>query len=180
MGEAPLLYVLGMINILSWNVRGLNGLNKQREVKLLCNELEVGLIGLLETKIKSNRIDAIADNMFGGWKIHTNHLSHYNGRVCMIWREDMYEVTKSSENSQAITCLVKYETMHIRFLITFVYTHNLKEERKELWEYLNQLRKESITPWIVLGDFNSVLHREDRIGGNTVTLSEVVDFQECL
>ena len=45
-------------------MRGLNGLNKQKEVKLLCNENNVGLIGLLETKIKINRVPELARTMF--------------------------------------------------------------------------------------------------------------------
>ncbi|XP_060210999.1 uncharacterized protein LOC132638023 [Lycium barbarum] len=31
-----------------------------------------------------------------------------------------------------------------------------------------------------MGDFNSILHAEDRIGGNQVTHAEIVDFQDCL
>lgn len=30
--------------------------------------------------------------------------------------------------------------------------------------------------WIVLGDFNVVLHIEDRLGGSPVTLANVMDF----
>lgn len=35
-------------------------------------------------------------------------------------------------------------------------------------------------PWIILGDFNNVLHITDRIGGAAVTLTEVKKFQECI
>ncbi|KAH0780953.1 hypothetical protein KY290_000551 [Solanum tuberosum] len=35
-------------------------------------------------------------------------------------------------------------------------------------------------PWAILGDFNDVLHSEDRLGGNPVTLAEVAEFQEWL
>ncbi|XP_060217032.1 uncharacterized protein LOC132644455 [Lycium barbarum] len=42
-----------------------------------------------------------------------------------------------------------------------------------------QLNLRSI-PWVVLGDFNAVLHAEDRIGGTPVTYAEIVDFQLCL
>ncbi|KAH0685006.1 hypothetical protein KY289_022758 [Solanum tuberosum] len=39
-----LVLSLGMVNLLSWNVRGLNGSNKQKEVKILCNEEKAGNI----------------------------------------------------------------------------------------------------------------------------------------
>lgn len=31
-------------------------------------------------------------------------------------------------------------------------------------------------PWIIAGDFSSVLSFEDRIGGNPETVDEMVDF----
>lgn len=35
-------------------------------------------------------------------------------------------------------------------------------------------------PWMILGDFNSILTPEDRICGNPVSQSEVVDFHNCV
>lgn len=32
-------------------------------------------------------------------------------------------------------------------------------------------------PWIIMGDFNSILNMEDRVGGSPVSVSEVVNFQ---
>lgn len=56
-----------MVYILAWNVKGLNAPNKQKKVIHLCNERSVGLVGLLETKVKESRVDNIVNSMFGGW-----------------------------------------------------------------------------------------------------------------
>lgn len=64
--------------------------------------------------------------------------------------------------------------------MTFVYAYNTKEERKSLWDYLLQVNGTIKEAWLVLGDFNSVLHKEDRIGGNPVTWVEVEDFAHCI
>ncbi|KAK4736571.1 hypothetical protein R3W88_000268 [Solanum pinnatisectum] len=56
----------------------------------------------------------------------------------------------------------------------------LRRIRKSLWEYLVRRSGSCQLPWITLGDFNNVLHTEDRIGGMPVTLVEVCDFQVCL
>lgn len=64
MWQARQLIRLEIVNLLSWNVRGLNAPNMQKEVKLLCNEEKVSLIGLLETKIKSGNIEILAGSMF--------------------------------------------------------------------------------------------------------------------
>lgn len=52
--------LLSMVKILSWIVKSLNDLNEQKEVKLLHNKYEVGVIGLVETKIKANKMDKVA------------------------------------------------------------------------------------------------------------------------
>ncbi|RAL50899.1 hypothetical protein DM860_005255 [Cuscuta australis] len=35
-------------------------------------------------------------------------------------------------------------------------------------------------PWCLIGDFNSILSCEDRIGGNPVTWEEIREFKECI
>ncbi|MCD7451386.1 hypothetical protein HAX54_011694 [Datura stramonium] len=53
-GNGSIVFPLGMVKLMSCDVRGLNGLNK-KEVKLLCNKLDVGLMRFLETRIKMNK-----------------------------------------------------------------------------------------------------------------------------
>jgi len=53
-----------MSHIASWNVRGSNWPNKQEDVKRFLHLCQVGLVGLLETKIKSQKVDNIAANIF--------------------------------------------------------------------------------------------------------------------
>ena len=52
---------LEMVNMICWNLRVLNSPNKQKEAKVLCNNEQVGIMGLPETKIKSNKIETIAN-----------------------------------------------------------------------------------------------------------------------
>lgn len=47
------------MNIRMWNLKGLNAPTNQKEVKILCNEVKVSLIGLLETKIKSRKLKSL-------------------------------------------------------------------------------------------------------------------------
>ncbi|KAJ8439192.1 LOW QUALITY PROTEIN: hypothetical protein Cgig2_003405 [Carnegiea gigantea] len=85
-----------MDSILCWNIRGLNGQNKQEELKIFLQNHSIGMAGLLETNVKSKN------------------------------------VTK--------------------------------------------------TPgaWCVLGDFNAVLHIQDRIGGDEIQDANIKDFADCL
>ncbi|KAM3219264.1 hypothetical protein P3L10_023795 [Capsicum annuum] len=166
-----------MVNIISCNVRGLNAPNKQKEVKILCNEENVSLIGLLETKKK---IDTMTDNMFAGWSYVTNLEEHYNGRIWITWRPDYYKVSTIFQTAQQIICEVMFIPLQILFDIPFVYAFNTKEERHELWESLVRHSRICTKPWMLLGDFNSILKAEDRIGEAPVVWSEIVDFKSCV
>lgn len=57
---------------------------------------------------------------------------------------------------------------------------NTKEERKELWESLVTHSMRCTRPWVVLGDFKSVLKPEDTRRGNSVTWLKVIDFHNLL
>lgn len=49
-----------------------------------------------------------------------------------------------------------------------------KNDKKELWGYLTQAGAYIGPPWLVLGEFSSVIHMKDIIGRNSVTLEEVI------
>lgn len=68
--------------------------------------------------------------------------------------------------------------MQVSFILTFVYAFNTKEERKELWTTIISLRSTIKQP--LIGDFNSVLKDDDRIGGNPILWAEVIDFASCV
>lgn len=94
----------------------------------------------------------------------------------VVWKPDWYEVRIINEIAHTISCQVKYIPMKITFMVTFVYAHNLRNERRSLWEHIHQLHMDCQLPWIIMGDFNAVPQQENKIGGNQVALSEVVDF----
>lgn len=71
----------GMDSILNWNTRGLNAPNKQKEIKILCTNKNIGMKSLLETKVKAENIEKVINNVLGGWKYITNLQHRYNGRV---------------------------------------------------------------------------------------------------
>lgn len=66
------------------------------------------------------------------------------------------------------------------FVLTIVYAFNTKEERRSLWCYLETMSRGVNSPCIAMGDFNSVLNFEDRIGGNSITMDEIEDFHQCV
>ena len=77
-GEYPLKE---MVKILCCNVRGLNSREKQVSVKRLIDHQQVGLLGLLETRIKTQHMGKVYLNMFSDWCFSYNNPWHKGGRI---------------------------------------------------------------------------------------------------
>lgn len=92
-----------MVKFLCWDTRGLNDLNKQKEVKLLYSSVGTNLVYFLQIRIKMNNVATIVDNMFGVCSSYSNHDAHYNGRIVIIWWSDWYDLDVKSKIAQAIT-----------------------------------------------------------------------------
>lgn len=54
------------------------------------------------------------------------------------------------------------------------------EPRKPLWEDLRSIGQHVTTAWLVCGNFNAVLHPQDRMFGSPVTMAEIKDYSECI
>ncbi|XP_074289420.1 uncharacterized protein LOC141614572 [Silene latifolia] len=66
-----------------------------------------------------------------------------------------------------------------KFWFTLVYGFNKKEKREELWKTLKGYNDTCNEAWAVGGDFNNVLHFNERIGSD-VTATEIQPFQNCV
>lgn len=60
------------IRSLCGNVRGLNSQQKQRDVKMVINSQRVGLVGLLETKVKAPKMGELYLSLFKVWCFTSN------------------------------------------------------------------------------------------------------------
>ena len=58
--------------IRSWNIRGLSTSDKQKEVKNFIMEEKLQVCAVLETHLKSKKIDKTCERIFGRWNWVTN------------------------------------------------------------------------------------------------------------
>ncbi|XP_074301632.1 uncharacterized protein LOC141633034 [Silene latifolia] len=143
------------------------------------NKQQVGLFGLLETKINGDNVMNISHNLFVGWCITTNCHTHKGGRVWLLWQPQMFDVTVLQYNPQFIHAMIKGTTTGKCFYLTMVYAFNEGKDRVELWNCLNQFASSCSGPWALAGDFNTVLNPDERLGGQT-RVEDMDDFVNCL
>lgn len=70
-------------------------------------------------------------------------------------------------------------TLSKNFCATFVYGFNHAQQRKPLWEDLETISNQMQEAWCVIGDFNTILQKEDRMGGDEVKDYELQELQSC-
>ena len=125
-----------MDSILSWKIRGLNGPNKQEDVKIFLQKNFIGLVGLLEMKVKGKNVSNVAGNLCPGWHWHSNIQSNEKGRTLIMWRPNYYAVTKGVNTNQMVHCEVVQLSTQRKFYLTIVYGFNKVDQRRPLWHDL--------------------------------------------
>nr|TKS17469.1 hypothetical protein D5086_0000012930 [Populus alba] len=115
------------------------------------NKLDV--CGLLETKMLPARIASMHARRLKLWKYLSNAESAHTARILLFWKPDTVHVTLLASSAQAI---------HLGVLFG---------EDLRSWN--------SSHPWLILGDFNSLLSSSDKHNGEAISSYEVSDFNGC-
>lgn len=168
-----------MIKILTWNVRGLNTSDKQKEVKSLMLTHDPEICCLVETKIKDENKDAIAKSAFGDWELVENNEYHENGRIWVLYRRHL-KVEVKYKSAQMVTCLVEAKNIPVQFMCSAVYAFNYEGARQSLWEEMVVTKNNHNLPWILCGDFNCVRYGHEKIGELNPCPTTMEDFNKCL
>ncbi|XP_074265765.1 uncharacterized protein LOC141588209 [Silene latifolia] len=158
---------------------GINEANKQLDVKKFLFQNNIGLYGLVETKIKERDFDSVLSKLGGLWKGLNNSDYHQGERVWVIWDPQQFLVNLLHKNSQVITVQVSELDSGDEFLLSVVYGSNDEVERLAMWSHLKEIKDNYSGPWGVCGDFNSVLHFNERIG-REILWAEIADFRDCV
>ncbi|XP_074306320.1 uncharacterized protein LOC141641562 [Silene latifolia] len=119
-----------------WNVRGINSLNKQADIKWFLHQNKIGIYGLVETKVKTNNFNTVLNNLGQRWYGINNNLHHPSGRVWIIWLPQIFQVNLVHSSSQQITVDVTDIQSGVQFWFTVVYGSNSDTERLVLWNDL--------------------------------------------
>lgn len=62
------------------------------------------------------------------------------------------------------------------FKVVVVYARFSALEILELWEDLKKIADNTHIPWLVRGDFNTIIDESEKLGGLLITQQEAVDF----
>ncbi|WP_336622383.1 endonuclease/exonuclease/phosphatase family protein, partial [Vibrio cholerae] len=75
---------------------------------------------------------------------------------------------------------ILYSANNFNIICTVVYAFNEEEKRKPLWDYLVAQSKNVNLPWLVAGDFNSILYNNDRMNNGCYNFVGEHNFIDCI
>lgn len=86
------------------------------------------------------------------------------GLVCAWRRGISIDVISYSAN---IMSVLFYPSDPLQtFLCSFIYAPRISTHKQAFWDYLIQIGTTSHEPWLLIGDFNAILHNHEKRGGS--------------
>ena len=152
------------------------GINKARKVDSIrdySSQQRCDIICLLEHKIKQD-VSCILRKHWSGFDILSNASSAPSGRILVIWNTHAVSLTKTIETEQFIQMEGTSLSDSSKLILSVVYAANEVGLRRQLWDDL--LRAQPSLPWIIIGDFNCIRRREEKLGSDLLHHSAMLDF----
>ncbi|WMV34480.1 hypothetical protein MTR67_027865 [Solanum verrucosum] len=148
------------INIVSWNVKGLNDARKRLVIKSLIHNWKADVFCFQETKLQGDINNLVRDLWANRWVKHAQlEASGTRGGVILMWDSRVWEGEVCETGAYCITCKFSSKSPDFSWHMSGVYSPNNREEREEvLWE-LCSVRGLFSGPWVVGGgggNFNIV------------------------
>jgi exonuclease III len=152
--------------VLSFNVIGLGGVLKRKKIRELVVGQKVDFLAIQETKMEVIT-DAVCRNLWCDDDFQWVCLPSVgnSGGILSIWRKPLATFIFSFVGEGLVGVCLEWGPLKRRCLVVNVYSkcHLLGKQR--LWEKLVRVRSFlGVGAWCFIGDFKSVLHREERRG----------------
>ncbi|XP_020253806.1 uncharacterized protein LOC109830857 [Asparagus officinalis] len=145
-------------------------------VKQFIFQYKLPFIALLETKVAGNKMHDIAKKVAKDWCWISNCHQANNARIWILWDSDFFSLQLLSSSNQFMTCAVKSKDYRLSCTIAIVYALNDNSGRKALWHDILAFKNNVTGPWIIGGDFNTIINNSEKIGGVPVSDSDTEDF----
>ncbi|KAL0455540.1 UNVERIFIED_CONTAM: hypothetical protein Slati_0893200 [Sesamum latifolium] len=169
-----------MINAAFWNVRGLNCRDHQVSVSSLASEHRLYFIALLETRVSIGNVARVQRGLLPRWNWYVDYTGPGN-QIWLAWDNDLLGVDVLDMGHQFVHCDVFIRYLHVHVFITIVYGVNDVVGRRLLWGDLGRI---SLTvgdvPWLVGGDFNTVLDDSEVCGQSGDISGAAEEFKGCM
>ena len=166
------------MSVLAWNCRGLGASPAIRTVTKVVKQKNSMVIFLVETKASIDRMKGF-QNKLGFTQGITVLSDGRSGGLVLLWREGTYICFKSCSHSH-INVVVNGEGSKSPWRFIGFYGHPDTEKRYTSWQLLETLNVQCSLPWLVCGDFNEIVHPDEKMGWKERDAEQMSAFRETL
>ncbi|XP_056688217.1 uncharacterized protein [Spinacia oleracea] len=138
---------------------------------------------LIETRVKQAKFKQLSSKFGRYWNWGENYKDNPRGRIWLGWQHLEVDLSILTCHEQFIHYVIRDRSGSVYLYFTAVYGLHTIEARRSLWTSLLQIQASvGSYPWLLSGDFNTILADGDRINGGPVTLTILLfqlDFVLC-
>lgn len=149
-------------SIMFWNVQGADSKYFRQAFRTLIRSFNPAMVVLLEPRISGSKADAFI-KFCGFERSHRVGAEGFAGGIWLLWNS-LYDVHIVWNHKQYIHFQVSENNSFISW-ITAVYASPIPTVRKQLWSHLEEIANRTQGPWLVGGDFNTILYASEKKGG---------------
>ena len=153
------------LKLISWNVRGLNEVDKRLQIRNLLLSWKADIVCLQETKLEwitRGIVRSIWSCPYVDWLYLGSDGA--SGGILLIWNSRVVEKVEEAVGHFSVSCKFKNVGDQFEWAFTGVYGPNLNNRRRLMWEELTGLISWWDLPWCLGGDFNIIRFPSERLG----------------
>ncbi|VFQ96159.1 unnamed protein product [Cuscuta campestris] len=157
---------------LFWNIRGVH--SSLRRLLYLIKTYKLQFLSILEPLVDDDQLE--------WYKLKLGFSKGFfalNNKLWFLWKDDLLSLHTVIEETQILTCGFKYAASSSTLWISSVYGLHSRVEREGLWTSLRSLAPRS-EPWIIGGDFNTVVSITEHKGEVCPDLGSIRDFANAI
>lgn len=144
-----------MINILSWNIRGIGSKGSLERLQLFKQQYNLSLICIQEPMVDNSKMSS-----FQRWLNMQNGFFNCSNKIWLFSSSDIdMDIIKDGEQQVLIRV---GRTNEVPIFLTIVYAKCIEALRNDLWNDLRDTASAITGPWGVIGDFNVIISSEEK------------------
>lgn len=171
------------LQILCWNVRGLNSAARRQTVQQIIASVPCNIVCLQETKL--SQIDDSLVRSVGGRMLRSysflpaGGVSGTRGGILILWNDDVINIDSIDKKDFSLTANVTIKATEVLSLLTVVYGPTREQEKPQFLQEIRSLAPRQGIKWIILGDFNQIYKTTDKNNSN-LNINNMRRFRDTL
>ncbi|XP_039141957.1 uncharacterized protein LOC120279156 [Dioscorea cayenensis subsp. rotundata] len=146
-----------------WNCRGLSSRDTCARIFRLIHQDKLSILCLVETRANSDRISKFCSKLSKSWDWAAILADGFSGGILVCWKKGIGQVTPIATSRRVLHILIS-SSYFKNTIISVVYNSCRFQSQCSVWYELSKISSLHL-PWLIIGDFNSILSPSDHKGG---------------